>query len=194
MSSQILCSSSRPHIKFKHPNIVKYKGFEKTREYLYIILEYASTIVAVNSRTSYTPCSFGNEMPSSKSSSQLSVSSSGGTLNCNGSGLRIFCKGAGMVGGFSEGAAGGFQNEEADVEGCIEPSDDGCTAGPKSRAYRGDGGCSLSAFESWRRRSGCLEGREGAVVASDNTMSQCRCLNSHLRASFHSCTFKTASS
>lgn len=24
----------------QHPNIVKYKGFVKTREYLYIILEY----------------------------------------------------------------------------------------------------------------------------------------------------------
>lgn len=68
------------------------------------------------------------------------------------------------MGGFSGAAAGCFQNEEADVEGCIDPNDDGCTAGPKSRACKGDGGCSFSALESWRRRSGCLEGRDGAVV------------------------------
>ena len=30
----------RKLISLKHPNIVKYKGFEKTRDYLYIILEY----------------------------------------------------------------------------------------------------------------------------------------------------------
>jgi serine/threonine protein kinase len=39
-------AGARAHARAQHPNIVKYKGFVKTREYLYIILEYVPSAPA----------------------------------------------------------------------------------------------------------------------------------------------------
>lgn len=93
-----------------------------------------------------------SEIPSSKSSSQLSVCSSGGCRENDSGGIWIFSASCGCF-----GAA--FHAPELELDGDAVMS------------RIGDGGRPFVA------RAGCLDGRDG-----------------DLSASFHSCTFSTASS
>jgi hypothetical protein len=135
------------------------------------------------------PCSLENDMPSSKSSSQLSVCSSGWR--------RTAGKGSARGAAFFA-AAGGTAFRAADKAG-NRLNEEASTAGEEdslNRGLIGEAGNSCRAASRWSRPP-CFEGREGAVCdtcilvfGESHEMLQ----DSHLRASFHSCTLSTASS
>ena len=141
------------------------------------------------------PCNLENDMPSSKSSSQLSVCSSG----CRRTAGRGNARGAAFF-----AAAGRTTFLTADKAGNrLRVNEEERAAGEEdslNRGLIGDAGASCCRATSKVSRPPCFEGREGAVCQtcyicnSVKVMHQNMRQDLHLRASFHSCTLSTASS
>jgi hypothetical protein len=150
-------------------------------------------IVLVQETRRGIPCSLENDMPSSKSSSQLSVCSSG----CRKTAGRGSARGAAFF-----AAAGGTTFLAADKAG-NRLNEEERAAGEEdslNRGLTGEAGASCCRETSKGSRPPCFEGREGAVYqtcyicSSVKVMHQNMRQDLHLRASFHSCTLSTASS
>ena len=133
-------------------------------------------------------------MPSSKSSSQLSVCSSGCRRTAGRGSARgeAFFAAAGGGTFLAADKAGNRLNEEERAAGEEDSLD---------RCLTGEAGTSSCRATSKGSRPPCFEGREGAVVPNvlclyfgeHHALKKMR-HDLHLRASFHSCTLSTASS
>lgn len=139
------------------------------------------------------PCSLENDMPSSKSSSQLSVCSSGCRRTAGRGSARgaAFFAAAGGTTFLAADKAGNRLNEEERAAGEEDSLNRGLTGEPGAS-------CCRATFKG--SRPPCFEGREGAVCQTSQICNSVKVMyqnmrhDLHLRASFHSCTLSTASS
>ena len=137
------------------------------------------------------PCNFENDGPSSKSSSQLSVCSSG-CWRTNANGSRIFSTRPTGADGFPGAGGGALRDIGADIDCCSPRTEcwNKLTLALLCSGRVGDGGGpSLQPA-----RPPCFDGRVGAIYHQTVSIARYMEGDLHFKASFHSCTLRTASS